>query len=221
MRSLNQITALTSMGPDPSYANAGQILPPFKTEQYEAGVKVDWGSLKSTLSVFRITQPSLLDKSGSPLPTQTVDGEQVNRGVELNLSGQLTPRLRLLGGAMLLDPKLRKTSNPVNNGKTAPGVPQFQGNLAAEWDAPFLQGLTITGRVTYTGSEYLREGALYYRLSDVTLFDSGLRYTFERANALPVTIRFNVNNMFNKSYWRFDGLSNCCLVASRPRVRTR
>ncbi len=28
-----------------NFTNAGEILPPFKTNQYEAGIKVDWGTL--------------------------------------------------------------------------------------------------------------------------------------------------------------------------------
>lgn len=200
------------------YANAGTVFPPYKSEQYEAGIKIDWGPIKTTFSAFRIAQPSQLVSPTQPLPTVTLDGEQVNRGLELNVSGQITPKLRLLGGAMLVDPRLRRTVDSVNNGKVAPGVPRFQSNLAAEWDAPFIPGLTLTGRITYTGSQYLREGALFYLLPSATTFDTGARFTFDRAGARPVTLRFNVNNLLNKSYWTFDGLSNCCLVASRART---
>ncbi|HYD77440.1 TonB-dependent receptor domain-containing protein, partial [Ramlibacter sp.] len=51
----------------PTYANAGEVLPPFVTEQWEAGVKVDWGRLTTTLSLFEITQPS----GSAPSPTGT------------------------------------------------------------------------------------------------------------------------------------------------------
>nr|UKE85301.1 TonB-dependent receptor [Pectobacterium sp. PL152] len=39
-------------------SNPGQVLAPYKSKQYEAGVKVDALGTISTLSVFQITKPS-------------------------------------------------------------------------------------------------------------------------------------------------------------------
>ncbi|NUT17088.1 MAG: TonB-dependent receptor, partial [Cupriavidus sp.] len=39
-------------------ANAGEVFAPYKSEQYEAGVKVDWGSFMTTASVFQISRPN-------------------------------------------------------------------------------------------------------------------------------------------------------------------
>src|SRR5690606_2882152 len=43
-----------------SYANSGEVLPPYVSDQYEAGVKVDWGQVTTTLAVFQITQPNTI-----------------------------------------------------------------------------------------------------------------------------------------------------------------
>jgi iron complex outermembrane receptor protein len=36
-----------------SYANAGQVFSPYVSKQHEAGVKVDWGTVTTTLAAFR------------------------------------------------------------------------------------------------------------------------------------------------------------------------
>ena len=83
------------------YANRGQVLPPYRTRQYEAGVKVDWGRITTTASAFDITKPfQIVDtchKYADP------GGENRNRGVEMNVFGELTPGTRLLGGVMFID----------------------------------------------------------------------------------------------------------------------
>src|SRR5690606_19352158 len=35
-----------------TYANRGEVLAPYKSKQYEAGVKVDWGSVTTTAAVY-------------------------------------------------------------------------------------------------------------------------------------------------------------------------
>jgi len=44
----------------PNFANAGTVFLPYKTTQYEAGVKVDWGKLTTTVSLFQITPRRML-----------------------------------------------------------------------------------------------------------------------------------------------------------------
>ncbi|MCW5737615.1 MAG: TonB-dependent receptor, partial [Enhydrobacter sp.] len=91
----------------PAFANAGDVFPPFKSTQFEAGVKVDWGKLTTTASVFQISQPSILTNLATN--TQVLGGEQVNQGLEFNFFGEVTESIRILGGAMLLDAVLTKT----------------------------------------------------------------------------------------------------------------
>jgi iron complex outermembrane receptor protein len=43
-----------------TYSNAGEVFPPYVTTQYEAGVKIDWGRLTTTASLFQISQPSTI-----------------------------------------------------------------------------------------------------------------------------------------------------------------
>lgn len=102
---------------------------------------------------------------------------------------------------MYIDPRLEKTARGIDDGKVANGVSRVQANIGAEWDTPFVPGLAVNGRITYTGSQYYQTALPRREIPDWTRVDLGARYTFERAPGQPVTIRFNVDNVFDKNYW--------------------
>jgi iron complex outermembrane receptor protein len=204
----------TTVGP--GFANAGQTFSPFTSTQYEAGVKVDWGRITTTASVFQITLPNLLIDAATN--TQNLDGEQRNRGLELNVFGEVTERVRVLGGAMFLDPVLTKTQGGLTDGWQARSAPRFQFNLAGEWDTPFMQGLTLTGRVVYTGAQYFDTTLPRRILPDWTRYDLGARYTFNNPalNGKLMTARFTVENVFDANYYQNgDGATFLALGAPR------
>ena len=184
-------------------ANAGEVFAPMVSKQFEAGVKVDWGLFGTTLSYFDITQPSAFNDAATN--RYVVDGRQRNRGVELNIFGELTDNVRVLGGIMLLQPELEKTASGTFDGNDPTNVPKTSVNLGVEWDTPFIEGLTLTARGIYTSSIYVNQ-ANTQKLPDWTRFDVGARYMFERENAKPVTISANVTNLFNESYWQSASL---------------
>ncbi|HZB56988.1 MAG TPA: TonB-dependent receptor, partial [Reyranella sp.] len=105
----------------PTFANAGTIFPPFVSTQYEAGVKVDWGKLTTTASLFQISQPSVITNVSSN--TQVLAGQQINQGLEFNFFGEPTPGFRVLGGAMFLSAVLTQTQGGLTNGWIAPFSP--------------------------------------------------------------------------------------------------
>ncbi len=179
------------------YANAGQTLAPYVSKQIETGAKVDWGSVITTLSLFQITQPAA--SVDATTNTYSEDGEQRNRGIELDAMGKVTDTVRVLGGVTLLDARLTQTAGGTYNGNVAPGVPDVQLNIGAEWDTPFVRGLTLSGRAIYTTSQYY-DNANTQQIPDWVRFDVGARYTFD-LRGKPVTIRANVINVANAGYW--------------------
>ena len=66
--------------------------PPGRTTQAEAGVKIDTGRLTTTLSLFEIEQRSIITVAGAAGQSQLLNGRQRNRGAELNVFGEITPR---------------------------------------------------------------------------------------------------------------------------------
>ena len=179
--------------------NAGEITAPFRSKQYEAGVKFDQGTFGGTVSVFSITQPSAIVVANRFV----VDGEQTHRGVELSLYGEPTPGLRVLGGATVLNAERERTQGGTFDGKTAIGVPEHQANLNVEYDLPALPGLTLDGRIVYTGEQFTNE-ANTLELDAWTRLDLGVRYAFE-TQGRPLTLRARVENVTDEADWLSAG----------------
>lgn len=203
-----------------NYANAGQVFAPYVTKQYETGVKVDWGTVTTTLALFQIAQPSTLavPSAGGGLPTLALSGEQVNRGIELNAYGELTEGVRLLGGVTLIDARQAKTLNGAFDGERAQAAPRVRAVIGGEWDTPFVDGLTLTGRFTYSSDVVVANSRPDLTVPSWTQVDLGARYTFDSPwNGKPVTVRFNVDNVFDKTYWAAV-LAPSFVLRSQPRT---
>ena len=201
----NYVQALISPGAAPSTSsNAGEVLPPILAEQKEVGLKYDFGTVGTSVSLFEITRPNAFQ---DPLTLRfSESGLQRNRGIEFNLFGEPVPGVRLLGGVAVTDGRLVKTAGGTFDGKVAPGVPDVTLNLYGEYDLPswLLPGLTATGRVIYTTSQFYDQ-ANQQKIPDWVRFDAGLRYTFLGSWGKPVTLRANVVNAFNTNYWASTG----------------
>lgn len=183
------------------FQNEGQVFPSYKSVQHEMGVKVDFGQFTTTVAAYDISQPAQVTLPNTPLPIFSIDGENRNRGVEINTFGDLTPGWRLLGGASFMDARQSKTQNGLNDGKRAIGIPNVQVSLGTEWDTPFAPGLTLTGRAVHFGDAYA-DAANKFLVANWTRFDLGARYTFASPwNGKPITLRFAVENVAGNNYW--------------------
>ncbi|WP_341987750.1 TonB-dependent receptor [Azorhizobium sp. AG788] len=181
-----------------TYANGGEVLPPYVTKQYEAGVKVDWGKLLTTVSLFHTSQQSGITNSATN--TFTADGETVYRGVEFNVAGEVRPDLRVLGGFVLLDAENTHTSGGLYDGKAPTGTPDYTANIGLEWDPSFARNLTLFARMNATGAAWANN-VNNQKVPAWTTFDFGARYAFERQNGKPIVVQANLTNAFNKGYW--------------------
>lgn len=192
-------------------ANAGELFPPYKTEQMEFGVKFDFGEFANTLSVYQIKRPN----SYTDIVTNifSFGGEQRNRGAEWSFFGSPVKGLRLMGGVAYVEPKVTRATGGVNQGKQATGVPKWQGKLGVEWDVPPAEGLTLTANATAVSKQFISaDNSLV--IPGRTVFDLGARYATSIASQ-PLTLRANVTNVTNKAYWGMPLLSSLGLGAPR------
>lgn len=197
--------------------NEDQIFPPFVSRQVEVGAKYDLGSFAFTASVFRIKQPAYETNTTSRVFGP--NGKRRNDGVELTMFGEPMEGFRLLGGVMYIDSELTNTVNGTFDGNRAPATPKYNVNLGAEWDVPGVNGLTLTGRGIYTGSQYLDQ-ANSKSIDSSERFDVGARYAF-KVDQKDITLRANVENVMNKYYWSSAGASDDSepgLTLSTPRT---
>ncbi|CAG8866705.1 Ferric-anguibactin receptor FatA [Pseudomonas fluorescens] len=195
----NYIEGLTQGGmvSDVSADNYGEQFAPYKAKQLEAGVKWDLGDFTHTLAMFQIEKPSMLFDSASNRYTD--DGEQRNRGVEWNMFGSITPSVRLLGGVTYTRAELTKTAGGTYDGNTARGVPAWSANLGAEWDTPWVEGLTLTALGIHSSSQYL-DAANQLKIPQWTRYDLGARYS-TRVLSKDVMLRASLENVENRAYW--------------------
>jgi iron complex outermembrane receptor protein len=179
----------------PNVSNGSELLPPHIAKQYEAGIKVDFGRVATTFSAFEISKGSGEQVAGRVVAT----GETQVRGLEFNVFGELMPDVRVLGGVSLLDGTLTKSAIASRVGNTPIGVPNVQANIGAEWDLPWVRGLTLNGAVIYTGRQFV-DADNKQPIPDWTRLDLGARYT-TAINGRKTIFRANVQNVTGESYW--------------------
>lgn len=212
----NYVEALTAGETvnDERAINNGDVLPPSVNKQKEIGLKQEFGDFVLTTSLFEIRRPSLLFDRNTKL--YSASGLQINRGLEVNVFGELTDDLRLLGGVTFLNAKTAKTRDGRFDGNEVSGVPRTAINLYAEYDVDqLISGLTMTGRMIHSSSTWY-DAANTQKVKDWTRFDAGLRYVFTSPQNKPVVLKANVENVFDKAYWASSARDH--LIGGAPRT---
>lgn len=172
---------------------------PYKTKQKEAGLKWNAGSFAHTASLYEIAKPMLLSSGTSPSMVASEGGEKRVRGLEWNTFGEISKGWRVLGGASYSQGEQTRTQGGVNDGKDAVGVPRWQANLGGEWDAGWLAGLTLSGQLTATSSQYI-DAANTQQIGGWQVLDLGVRYA-TRLLGRKLVARLNVDNVFDRHYY--------------------
>ncbi|PPU44832.1 TonB-dependent siderophore receptor [Xanthomonas arboricola] len=187
----------TSFRPRSATLFSGGSAPPETGRQYELGLK---GALfdnrvLATAAAFQITKDNVAtsdpDNSGFVLVT----GQQRVRGLELDITGELTRNWRLILGAGYLDAQVtRDTVIPAGN--RLRGVPRVSASLWSTYHVASgpLYGLTLGAGAVHVGE---REGDLAnsYRIAGYTRFDASAAYRFGGRYQLALMLR-NVANRF-------------------------
>ncbi|HBQ6679143.1 TPA: TonB-dependent siderophore receptor [Klebsiella pneumoniae] len=196
-------------------ANAGQSTGIAHSKQDEVGVKIDYGTIGGSLALFEIKKPNAIsDTAGN----YGLDGEQRNRGVEMNVFGEPMLGLRLNASTVWLDAKQTKTAEGATDGKDAIGVANFYAVLGAEYDIKPVEGLTATALVNHSGSQYA-DAANTKKLDSYTTLDLGLRYRMRlNADQNEMIWRVGVTNVTNEKYWSGIDDTGTYLFEGDPRT---
>lgn len=178
-------------------ANAGQILAPERSKQVEIGAKADLGGLDASVAVFRIERPFAFTGDDN---VYRVQGDQVNKGVELGLRGELLENLNIYGGLTLLDPKLKNTGNSQTSNTDVVGVPKVQANLFMEYFFKSVPELSASANLHYTGKR-AGNNINSFKVDSYATLDLGLRYERQVNSNSTAVLNLAVTNVFDEHYW--------------------
>lgn len=173
--------------------NQRAVMAPMVSQQKEVGIKATVDGLFLTAALFDIEKAYEFTNS---MNTYTQDGRQRHKGVEFSATGKMTDRLTIVGGVTLLDAKV---INSAYDGKIPMNVASTVAKLYSEYEFPFTSGLFLTGGIYYTSAQWGNATNLD-RVPAYTTVDLGARYETKIHNN-PLTLRLNVSNIENKSYW--------------------
>jgi iron complex outermembrane receptor protein len=189
-----------------SFRNS-QVMAPRRTEQVEIGSKysINADSLFS-FAIFQSERPNEYaidygeDLDGFYRSTLVQDGKVTNTGAEATLAYKATNRLNILSSAMYLEAKQSGALLSDQNGKQAIGIPHWKAVIFADYLIPQVENLSVQGGWTYISSKGVTldnsiKAAGYHK------FDAGLKY-IDRLGSSRATYRLNIENLFDKFYWR-------------------
>lgn len=176
--------------------NAGQVLTPYRSKEWEVGYKWSPEPFNTSLALFRITRPYAYTTANNVYQSA---GEQRNVGVEWTIDGNLTRDLSLFGGVTWLDPLLYDTGSAQTDGKMIVGLPRFAASLLAQYRIRAVPGLSASAGVRYVGAR-ASDDANTTSVASYTTLDLGASYVTSLFGRIT-TVRFTVDNVTNRHYW--------------------
>lgn len=197
-------TPLGSLTPD------GKTLPPESAQQYEIGVKSEWlqKRLVATASIYQITKQNIPAADPSNPAYTIAIGEARSRGFELDVSGQIAPGWKIIGGYSYIDAITTKDTNtPSLAGLQFPDAPFDSGSVWTVYEVQKgrLKGLKLggglvarTGQVAYEspdGITYLTDRIPGFAIVNVM---ASYGWQFEKVR---LNTQLNINNLFDKTYF--------------------
>jgi len=197
-------TPLGAITPD------GKPLPPQSAQQYEFGVKTEWLNkrLSATTSIYQITKQNIPTTDPSNPIFSVAIGEARSRGFEVDVSGQITPNWKIIGGYSYIDGVVAKDDNvPSLAGLRFPGAPRNSGSFWSVYEipGPKLKGLRFGAGVVGRTSEVAYESPdgvtnLTDRIPGFAIVNAMMAYTrhFERAT---LSAQLNINNLLDHTYF--------------------
>jgi iron complex outermembrane receptor protein len=175
---------------------------PEQAKSWEIGAKLDMpGRVTGNIALFDIKKRNVLvANSEGPVTIYSAAGEVRSRGLELDLSGQLSDRWSMIGSYAYTDAEV--TEDPDYEGKKLQNVARNSGSLSAVYDFGSVIGgdrLRVGAGVRYVGE---REGNAVndFELPGYTVADAFATYDTQ-LDGQKVKFQLNVKNLFDRTYY--------------------
>ncbi|ENU26425.1 TonB-dependent siderophore receptor [Acinetobacter modestus] len=192
---------LSDGGQAPWFANNPFVtLVPKHSAQYELGFKQQWQDLLFSAALFDLKQDNQYTNTSNDF---VKDGEQHNLGLELGLQGRLVQNLDVTSTLALTRSRLKDIQSSEYQDHQTQNVPRVRLANNISYQVPQVEGLRLLAGIQYSSSKYANKSATV-KVPSYTLFNVGSAYNF-RAYGYENTLRFNLDNVSNKKYWRDVG----------------
>jgi len=199
----NSTIAPLSVGGGQTLTLDGGVAPE-EGKSWELGAKLDMpGQLTGNIALFDIAKRNVLVADGDSNPGTIIysnAGEVRSRGLEMDLSGQLSERWSLIGSYAFTDAEV--TKDPELKGKRLQNVARNSGSLSAVYDYGSLFGgdrLRLGAGARYVG-ERAGNAANDFELPAYTVADAFASYETQ-LDEHKVRLQLNVKNLFDKVYY--------------------
>ncbi|MFT3991774.1 MAG: TonB-dependent receptor [Luteolibacter sp.] len=189
------------------YTNAGDILDPMISKQYEVGAKYESSLWSASIAAFRLERGATIDQVNSDSTRTLVqDGIYLYQGIEATGAVKVTRDLTLSAGAMWMDPTYDKLSDDQSDleGNRIAGASRVQAVAQVSYAVPVVHGLEVHTGVRYYGDTYFSQKNTL-EFPDYTLVNLGASYATRIYNC-PTTFRADISNLTNKKYWSNAGI---------------
>ncbi|EPA98016.1 TonB-dependent receptor [Pseudomonas sp. G5(2012)] len=175
---------------------------PEDAKSWEVGARLEMpGRVTGNLALFDIKKRNVLVANAEgPVTLYSAAGEVRSRGLEVDLSGQLSDRWSMIGSYAYTDAEV--TQDPVYKGKQLQNVAKNSGSLSAVYDFGTIVGgdqLRIGAGARYVG-ERAGNAVNDFDLPSYTVADAFATYDTQ-LDGQRVKFQLNVKNLFDRTYY--------------------
>ncbi|MBV9842157.1 MAG: TonB-dependent receptor [Sphingomonadaceae bacterium] len=194
--------------------NALQIFGPQRSRSIEVGTKWELFDrhLLASAAAFQTRVTNARETAPAGLPGYT-SGQIVAgaiyrvRGLDFELAGNITPQWSVLGGLVIMDPKVRRSINPLNDGLQLANIAPTSFNLLTKYQ--LTRRFELGGQAVYASQ--IKGGGLLAANGNVpypgtprpTILPSYWRFdVFAEARVNEhLELKVYAQNLFNKTYY--------------------
>ncbi|NNA96006.1 TonB-dependent siderophore receptor [Pseudomonas gessardii] len=206
--------ASTSFKPQSELDAAGNFLKPEEGIGYEVGIKSELfdDRLSATLAAFHIEKENTL-ATDPATDTKRAIGKARSQGLDLQVSGQLTDAVRVIGALAYIDAEVTKGDKEIPTGSRILGVAKRSGSLLGvyEFQEGALRGSDLGAAFTYVGDRSGEAGKSFELPAYHTV---DLLAHYKASDNL--TVGLNLNNLFDEKYYE-RSYSNYWVTPAEPR----
>lgn len=198
-------------------SNAGMVMDPTKSRQFEVGIKADLSSdISVAAALFHIKRTNEYINSAN---TYGVAGDAIHRGLELSAQGKATRNLTVGASITALEATTEDTGDSKIEGQRVGNVPKYRSAIYMDYALPQMPNLKFNGTWIYSSSKVFAPNRdLRKDIDGYHVLNVGAQYK-TKVSGTKTTLRFGIDNVFDKFYWgdasnAFGGY----LIPGAPRV---